>query len=309
MMNNIHHSVLLRESIDSLAIDPNGIYIDGTFGRGGHSLEILKQLNNNGQLIAFDCDPDAISYAKDNISADNFTAVHAPFSSIGNYCNENYLTGKINGVLLDLGVSSPQLDLAHRGFSFSKDGPLDMRMDSSAGVTALEVLLSLSEQNIANIFRQYGQERHARSIAKTIKKHLKTGKKLDTTQQLADLIYQRIGKKEKKHPATRCFQALRMYVNKEIQELENALQQITALLAIKGRLSIISFHSLEHSLVKNFMRDAVTGASANIRRDLPIIEPHQPTMKWIVKKCIPSQEEINRNIRARSAILRSVEKL
>ena len=304
-----HNPVLRQESVDALAIDHDGIYIDGTFGRGGHSAEILKQLNNNGQLIAFDCDSDAVSYAKHHISADNFKIVHAPFSSMERYCCEHDLIGKINGILLDLGVSSPQLDLAHRGFSFSKDGPLDMRMDTSCGTPVSEVLMTLTDQALADIFRQYAQERYAWPIAKAIKKHLNMGEKLDTTEQLAHLIYRVIGKKEKKHPATRCFQALRMHVNQEIQELERILEQVFKILAVGGRLSIISFHSLEHSLVQNFMRDAVTGPPIGLRRDLPIINPYKPTMKWVVKKCVPSQEEINRNIRSRSAILRAVEKL
>ena len=308
MTSQIHIPVLLSESINSLSINPNGIYIDGTFGRGGHSLEILKKLNNNGKLIAFDRDPDAIIYAN-NITSNNFVAVHAPFSLMKHYCDSNCLTGKINGVLLDLGVSSPQLDLAVRGFSFSKDGPLDMRMDTSTGLTAYELLLLLSEKEIANIFRQYGQERNAWSIAKKIKNHLKIGKKLNTTKQLSNLIYQHIGRKEKKHPATRCFQALRIYVNKEIQELKKVLDEITNVLEKGGRLSIISFHSLEHSLIKNFMRNAINGLSANIRPRLPIVETHQPTIKWIIKKYYPNQEEINRNVRSRSAVLRTIEKI
>lgn len=309
MTNNTHKPVLLQESTCSLKINPSGIYIDGTFGRGGHSLEILKQLSTKGRLFAFDCDADSILYAENNISKNNFIAVHSPFSLIKKYCDKNNLTGKINGMLFDLGVSSPQLNLAHRGFSFLKDGPLDMRMDKRNKMTASKVLRLLSVQKIANIFWKYGQERYAWTIAKAIKRQINSGKRIDTTKQLANLICELIGKKEKKHPATRCFQALRIYVNQEIAELEKILNQISGLLAIKGRLSIISFHSLEHSLIKNFIRDAVAGSSVNTRRDLPIIELHQPTMKWIIKKCIPSQEEIGCNFRARSAVLRTAEKI
>ena len=306
---NTHTPVLLQESIKSLSINPNGIYIDGTFGRGGHSLEILKKLNNNGQLIAFDRDPEAVLYAKNNISVDNFKIIHAPFSSIIDYCNKHQLTGKINGILLDLGVSSPQLDTSHRGFSFLQNGPLDMRMDTDSGLTASKILISLSEKKIANIFYQYGQERYSRVIAKTIKQYINIGKKIDTTKKLADLIYKCVNKKEKKHPATRCFQALRIYVNQELKELQKILKQVNALLSVKGHFSVISFHSLEHILVKNFMRNAVNGLLTDIRCNLPIFNLNKPTMKWVIKKCIPKQIEINHNIRSRSATLRSVEKL
>ena len=246
----MHYSVLLRPSIDGLNINPKGYYIDGTFGRGGHSRLILSHLGEDGRLIAFDRDPQAVEYAREHFNDDRFIIVHEPFSAMLDYCNQHQLTGKIDGILLDIGVSSPQLDIAERGFSFMKDGPLDMRMDYTRGMPASEALQVLDVQSLCDIFRRYGEEKHAWRIANRIKEHLNEGLPLDTTLQLAQLIEKNIGKKEKKHPATRCFQALRIYVNQELEELERVLASAEQLLAPTGRLSVITFHSLEDRIVK-----------------------------------------------------------
>ena len=305
----MHYSVLLEASVDALNIQQNGVYIDGTFGRGGHSRAILNRLSPEGKLIAFDCDPEAVSYAKAHIDAANFTIVHAPFSRIQDYCKVHKLTGKIDGILLDLGVSSPQLDQGERGFSFLRNGPLDMRMDPTSGLSAQEVLIDLSDQELADVFRTLGEERHAWRIAKTIKKHLNEGHRLETTEALSELVYQCIGKKEKKHPATRVFQALRIYVNQELEELEKLLNDTLNILAVKGRLSVISFHSLEDRIVKNFMRQQVIGDGAKLPRHLPLQKEQAPKMKWVIKKTRASADEISSNARSRSAVLRAVEKL
>ncbi|WP_119343291.1 16S rRNA (cytosine(1402)-N(4))-methyltransferase RsmH [Facilibium subflavum] len=305
----MHYSVLLDESIDALSVKSDGIYIDGTFGRGGHTKALLKKLSDKGRLIAFDRDPNAVNYAKSHFTQDNFSIIHAPFSSMKDYCQRHGLLGKIDGVLLDLGVSSPQLDEAVRGFSFSKEGPLDMRMDPTQGIPASEVLITHDEQALADIFRTYGEEKHAWKIACAIKKHLDDGQTLTSTTELADLIYQSIGKREKKHPATRCFQALRIYVNQELEELKKALGDMLEILAPKGRLSIISFHSLEDRIVKRFMVGNIQGEQKNLPRHLPLVNTFKPKFKWIIKKAKADSNELDENIRSRSAILRAVEKI
>ena len=306
----MHFSVLLSESINALNIKADGIYIDATFGRGGHSKAILNKLTT-GQLIAFDKDLEAIKYAKENFSQfDKFSIVHASFTSIYEYCQANNLLGKIDGIIMDLGVSSPQIDNASRGFSFRQDGPLDMRMDTTSGKTAREVLNELSADDLTYIFKVYGEERFARKIATEIKRHLQEHGEIETTIELAEIIRKTIGQREKKNPATRCFQALRIYVNNELKDLEDLLDNILGVLNINGRIATISFHSLEDRIVKQKFTNLITPKQEinRITRMLPQQE-NLAKLKWIIKKIKASENEINQNVRSRSAILRVVEKL
>jgi len=309
----MHYSVLLEESIHALNILPNGIYIDGTFGRGGHAAKILEQLSSNGRLIIFDKDPEAIKFAKETIGSDSrVTIVYRPFSEINAYCEESNLFGSINGILLDLGVSSPQLDNAERGFSFMYDGPLDMRMDPNVGQPVSEVLKILSVEELTYIFKVYGEERFAKKIATSIKHDLDTGIEFNTTLALANLICRIIFSKEKKHPATRCFQALRIYVNEELAEIEKVIASAENILTKEGRLVVISFHSLEDRIIKRYMTKMVNGNNdrdLKIPRGLPIIEEKKKVMSWVVKMMKANQDELSENNRSRSAILRAVEKI
>ncbi|RUS69078.1 hypothetical protein EGW08_023163, partial [Elysia chlorotica] len=248
-----HFSVLLKESIDSLCIKQGGIYIDATFGRGGHSREILNRLSGSGLLLAFDKDPDAIEHAKHHFAEDhNFKIVHASFTHIYDYCLENNLLGKIDGIIMDLGVSSPQIDNADRGFSFMNNGPLDMRMDNTQGQTASQILDEMSPEDLARIFRVYGEEKFAWKIACRIKEYIAENGSFKTTLELSEFIRTVIGKREKKNPATRCFQALRIHVNNELGDLELLLENLLDVLSVGGRVSAISFHSLEDRIVKQY---------------------------------------------------------
>ena len=309
----MHYSVLLNQSIEALNIKPNGIYIDGTFGRGGHTSEILKKLSSEGRIIIFDKDPEAIQYAEKCFSQNNqIDIVYKPFSQILSYCREKKIDGKIDGILLDLGVSSPQLDCAERGFSFMQDGPLDMRMDSNHGEPVSEVLKKLSVDELTYIFKKYGEERFARKIATFIKADIEKGVVFDTTLSLANLIARIIHTKEKKHPATRCFQALRIYVNDELGEIERTIHAAEGLLKPGGRLVVISFHSLEDRIIKQQMTKMVKGkndSDLQVPRGLPILEDANKTMKWVVKMQKATPEELSENIRSRSAILRVVERV
>ena len=305
----MHYSVLLQESIDNLNINPNGTYIDATFGRGGHSLAILERLTN-GRLIAFDKDMDAVAYAKGNFSKfDNFQIVHSSFTQIYNYCCVNGLIGKIDGIVMDLGVSSPQLDEANRGFSFMQDGPLDMRMDTTNGYTAKEVLENLTVDELAYIFKVYGEERFAKKIAFRIKRHLEANP-IETTKQLADIIRATIGNRERKNPATRCFQAIRIYVNNELEDLEILLNNVLDIVAVGGRIAGISFHSLEDRILKNYFTSLVNPSQPNDRISRMLPQSSLPIKaKWIAKKIKANASELDENVRSRSAILRVVEKL
>ena len=311
-MSDQHISVLLTDSVDKMVTDITGYYIDGTFGRGGHTRLLLDRLSSQAHVWAFDRDPEAIAYGKNNFSEQtSLQLVHQNFAQMKQYCDQHGLTGHIDGILLDLGVSSPQLDTAERGFSFMRSGPLDMRMNPSNDLpTAAMVLQSHSAETLAFIFREYGQEKHAWRIACQIKAYVETNQPLDTTTQLANLIEKTIGKREKKHPATRCFQALRIYINQELDQLTCLLNDSLSILKPKGRLSIISFHSLEDRLVKQFFTQQIKGPDQPIaQRHLPVQSEHIPTMRWIVKKQFASQSEMNHNIRARSAVLRIAEKI
>ncbi len=305
-----HVSVLLQESLEALAIRPDGIYLDATFGRGGHSRAILAQLNADGRLYALDRDPTAIAAAQALADDPRFTIIHTPFSRLDDVLDAQQLRGKIDGILFDLGVSSPQLDDAERGFSFMREGPLDMRMDTSRGETAAEFLQRASADEIAFVLREYGEERFAWRIAQAIVAQ-REEQPLQTTKQLADLIDAAVPFKDKhKHPATRSFQGIRIHVNGELQEIEEALSAAVAGLKPKGRLAVISFHSLEDRLVKRFMRAQSKGKP--IPAGLPLRDDQidrGQTVRLIGKAQKPSAEEIRANPRARSSVLRVAERL
>ncbi|MDG6308764.1 16S rRNA (cytosine(1402)-N(4))-methyltransferase RsmH [Glaesserella parasuis] len=305
-----HITVLLHEAVDGLAIKPNGIYIDGTFGRGGHSRLILSKLGEQGRLIAIDRDPRAIAEAN-TITDPRFQIVHSAFSSIPEICEELGFIGKIDGILLDLGVSSPQLDEAERGFSFMRDGPLDMRMDTTKGLSAMEWLAQVSVDDLAWVLKEFGEERFAKRIAQAVVSYNKSAsEKISRTLQLAQIIADAVPFKDKhKHPATRSFQAIRIYINSELDELEKALNSALTVLAPEGRLSIISFHSLEDRMVKQFMRKQSKGEA--VPKGLPILESElnkNIPLKTVGKAIMPSEAEIEANPRSRSAVLRVAEK-
>ncbi|WP_392560497.1 16S rRNA (cytosine(1402)-N(4))-methyltransferase RsmH [Orbus mooreae] len=309
-MNYQHKTVLLTEAVDALAIKQDGIYVDGTFGRGGHSRLILEKLGPNGRLIAIDRDLNAIQVAKE-IDDPRLTLVHGPFSQVANYVEELGLTGKIDGFLLDLGVSSPQLDDPERGFSFMRDGPLDMRMDCTKGMSASEWLMQSSEEDIAWVLKTFGEERFAKRIARAIVEQNQE-KTLTRTLELANLISNASPIKERhKHPATRSFQAIRIYINSELEEVESALRGSLEILNDHGRLAVISFHSLEDRIVKQFIAKQSKGP--DIPKGLPLTEEQikkygSCTLKSLGKEK-PSKQEIDDNARSRSAILRIAERI
>ncbi|KLV06357.1 16S rRNA (cytosine(1402)-N(4))-methyltransferase RsmH [Photobacterium ganghwense] len=309
-----HVSVLLHESVDGLAIKPDGIYIDGTFGRGGHSRLILSQLGENGRLYSIDRDPQAIAEAQ-KIDDPRFTIIHGPFSGMEKYMVERDLIGRIDGVLLDLGVSSPQLDDAERGFSFMRDGPLDMRMDPTSGISAADWLATAEADDIAWVLKEFGEERFAKRIARGIVAHRENpeNEPLTRTTQLARLIAEVSPFKDKhKHPATRSFQAIRIYINSELEEIETALNGALQVLAPGGRLSVISFHSLEDRMVKRFIRKQSKGPE--VPAGLPLTDEQikalgSAKLKAVGKAIKPSNTEINVNARSRSSVLRLAERL
>ena len=301
----MHYSVLLQESIELLNIKPDGVYIDGTFGRGGHSRVILEKLGANGKLIAFDKDPEAVEYAKQNFIDSRFKIIHASFASITKQLVDLGIN-QIDGILLDLGVSSPQLDNAERGFSFRHDAPLDMRMDNSKGITAAEWLLTASEEEMADVFWRYGEERFSRRIAKAIVRERET-KILATTTELAKLVEAQIPYKERgKNPATRVFQAIRIQVNNELGDLEQILTDAPQMLALNGRFVVISFHSLEDRLVKTAFNEFAT---ADKLPKWAMVTGEEAEFGVIAKKVRASMAEIDENSRSRSAVLRCLERL
>lgn len=306
-----HLAVMLNEALHHLSIKEDGIYIDGTFGRGGHSQAILEKLGQNGRLIAFDRDLSAIESEKAQtlITDTRFKLVHAPFSEMENVITQLNLNEKIDGILLDLGVSSPQLDDETRGFSFMNDGALDMRMDTTQGLSAAQWLSQIDEKTLVQVLFDYGEERFARRIANAIATTRLT-QPIETTRQLAKLIEETIPFREKhKHPATRSFQAIRIAVNNELGELESVLQQAKNLLNSKGRLVVISFHSLEDRIVKRFMRDE-SGVKRNVGK-LPIKEAdiERGVLNVLSKAIKPTADEILQNPRSRSAVLRVAERV
>ncbi|CDG20327.1 Ribosomal RNA small subunit methyltransferase H [Xenorhabdus poinarii G6] len=305
-----HTSVLLDEAVNGLNIQEDGIYIDGTFGRGGHSRLILSKLGVNGRLMAIDRDPHAIEASK-AIADKRFSITHGPFSELATYVERAGLVGKINGVLLDLGVSSPQLDDPERGFSFMRDGPLDMRMDPTRGQSAAAWLMKAEADDIAWVLKTFGEERFAKRIARAIVTRNQE-QPMTRTRELAELIAQASPIKEKhKHPATRSFQAIRIYINSELEEIERALDGILRVLAPQGRLSVISFHSLEDRIVKRFIRQHSQGPQ--VPAGLPLTETQLKTLGGrslkSVGKMKPAEDEIAINPRARSSVLRFAEKV
>ncbi|PPI88012.1 16S rRNA (cytosine(1402)-N(4))-methyltransferase [Candidatus Pantoea edessiphila] len=311
MIKNLkHNTVLLNEAIKSLNIKENGIYIDGTFGRGGHSYLILSHLGYQGKLIAMDRDPQAVLEAM-KIKDTRFTIIKGSFSSLETHIFKLNLIGKIDGILLDLGVSSPQLDDCNRGFSFINDGPLDMRMDPSFNVSAAEWLLNATEKEIVFVLKSYGEEKFAKKIARAIIDRNRI-KPITRTIELAEIISFAIPIKDKfKHPATRSFQAIRIWINKELEELKAILTSSIKLLSYKGRLSIISFHSLEDRIVKHFMRKY--SKKLQIPHGLPLTEEQifkfSKLQLKLLGRLFPSDIEIKNNPRSRSAILRIAEKI
>lgn len=304
-----HITVLLDEAVAGLNIRPDGVYVDGTFGRGGHSRHILSQLGPNGRLLAIDRDPQAIAEAR-KIADPRFMILHGPFSRLAEMVDEQGLTGRIDGVLLDLGVSSPQLDQAERGFSFQKDGPLDMRMDPTSGQSAADWLAQADEADIAWVLKTFGEEKFARKIARAIV-HDRQQTPFTRTRQLAEMIARVSPSREKnKHAATRSFQAIRIYINSELEEIELALNGALKVLAPGGRLSVISFHSLEDRLVKHFIRKQEKGPE--VPPGLPLTEAQLAggrLLKSVGKAMKPSAAEVEANPRARSSVLRVAQRL
>lgn len=304
-----HRPVMLDEVLQGLRIKPQGCYLDGTFGRGGHAAAILEQLEEQGRLYAMDKDPEAVRAAQQTFGSDSrFFIHHGSFAELRGMAEQQGVLGRLDGVLLDLGVSSPQLDDASRGFSFQKDGALDMRMDNSQGSSAADWLAEVDEKTLVDVIRRYGEEKFARRIARAITEARKE-KRLETTQQLAELIAQAVPTREKyKHPATRTFQAIRIFINRELEDAEQGLAQAVDALAPGGRLVVISFHSLEDRLVKRFMRKESKGEE--LPPDLPVMgNPQQGRLKLIGKALKASEQEVKGNPRARSAMLRIAEKV
>ncbi len=304
-----HTPVLLEEVLDGLELRPEGFYIDATFGRGGHSLAILQRLNQKGRLLVFDKDPASIALAKYYASEDKRIGfVHASFDEIEKHVAERERLGTVNGILFDLGVSSPQLDNAERGFSFTKDGDLDMRMNPDSGISAMDWINAAKEKEIVRVLREYGEERFARRIAQKIVE-FRAETEIQRTRQLAGLISDAVPFHEKeKHPATRSFQAIRIFINNELDELRQALTQVDRVLKPGGRLAVISFHSLEDRIVKRYMRKQSLGD--DYPPDLPVtVDQLKPRMKLVGKAIRSGQKEVTNNPRARSAILRLAEKL
>jgi len=293
----------------ALQIEADGVYVDATFGRGGHSAAILERLGKGGRLIAIDKDPWAVEVARERSARDRRISVYqGSFAMLEYFAEAEAVSGKVNGVVFDLGVSSPQLDTAARGFSFLREGPLDMRMDTLQGESAAAWLESASESEIARVLKTYGEERFAKRIARAIVRARREAP-IETTTQLSEIVAAANPAWERdKHPATRTFQAIRIYINRELEDLEQGLPQALRVLAPGGRLAVISFHSLEDRIVKRFMRAAARGG--DLPRGLPVTaSAFKPTLHIVGKPAYPSDAEVAANPRARSAVLRVAEKL
>lgn len=304
-----HQPVLLEEVIAQLVVTPAGIYIDATFGRGGHSQAILRNLSKKGRLLVVDKDPAAVAYAQQCWGHDKRLQVyHGSFTALASIAKANDLVGQVNGILFDLGVSSPQLEQAERGFSFLRDGPLDMRMDPNHGISAAQWLAYASEREMAQVIKDYGEERYAKPIAKAIA-DARTRAAIVSTVQLATIVKQAHPRWEwHKHPATQTFQAIRIYINNELEDLQIGLKQSVDMLASGGRLLVISFHSLEDRIVKRFIRQ-YSREPAELKM-LPIVPmAWRPRLKSVGRAIKPSAQAIANNPRSRSAVLRIAEKL
>ncbi|MGI9291860.1 MAG: 16S rRNA (cytosine(1402)-N(4))-methyltransferase RsmH [Gammaproteobacteria bacterium] len=304
-----HEPVLLDAVLEHLNLSAEGVYVDGTFGRGGHSRAMLERLGPEGSLVVIDRDPQAIEVAERLAAEDSrVTVIRGSFGEIGHCLEAHGLSGKVDGILVDLGVSSPQLDDAQRGFSFMRDGPLDMRMDPDAGLSAEGWLNTAAESEMARVIARFGEEPAARRIARAICKQ-REQERISRTRQLAELIESVIPRRGKgKHPATRTFQAVRMHINNELGELQSFLDAVVEVLSVGGRLCVISFHSLEDRMVKRFLRDhsRVDPALAG----LPVVpESAQPDMRLIGKALQANAAEVEQNPRARSAVLRTGERV
>jgi 16S rRNA (cytosine1402-N4)-methyltransferase len=312
-MNPVFHhgSVLLDEAVQALAIQPAGRYLDGTFGRGGHSRAVLRLLGGEGRLLGFDKDPQAIAAGQALASEDSrFEIVQRSFAELGDELVSRGWSGQVDGVLLDLGVSSPQLDDPERGFSFMQDGPLDMRMDPSRGQSAAAWIATAAEADIAQVFKEFGEERFAKRMARAVVQRREV-QSFERTADLAKVLTEANPAWEKgKHPATRAFQGLRIYINRELSDLEQGLQAAYEQLAVGGRLVVISFHSLEDRIVKQFMRRLAKGEADQLPRDLPIrATVFEPSLRLLGKPIYASEGELAANPRARSAVMRVAEKL
>ncbi len=305
-----HRPVLLDEVIAHLAIEPNGIYVDATFGRGGHSTAILNHLGPAGRLLAIDKDPQAVSAASGLMNDPRFSMQAGSFVSLGENISQRGWEGRVNGILLDLGVSSPQIDEADRGFSFLRDGPLDMRMDTTQTMNAARWLNQASEQEIRQILKEYGEERFAKRIATAIAQARQLTP-ITTTLQLAEIVAQAHPRWEpNKHPATRTFQAIRIFINHELEELTAVLPQCLTALTIGGRLLVISFHSLEEQIIKAFLQ--IYANTAHVPRELPLTHAQLQSLRRLKRingVIRPSESELQANPRARSAKLHTMEKL
>lgn len=303
-----HQPVLLDEVLAGLNIRAEGKYLDGTFGRGGHSRAILSRLSAQGCLVALDKDPEAVAAGKEMLGHDpRFSIVHGNYAEMERFVRDWSLEEGLDGILLDLGVSSPQLDNPERGFSFMGEGPLDMRMNPLQGVTAAAWLAQAPERELTQVFWEFGEERHARRIARSIVM-ARPQRRLETTGQLASLIENTIGRREPgKHPATRCFQAIRIYINNELADLALGLEAAIRRLRPGGRLVVISFHSLEDRLVKRTMREAAR--PGQVRRNIPQHPDMKPSLRLIGNAVKASRAELSINPRARSAVMRIAEKI
>lgn len=306
-----HVTVLLDEAVAALAVRPDGRYLDGTFGRGGHSRHLLRQLGPDGRLLGFDKDPLAIATGQALAAEDGrFVVVQRSFAELGSEVAQRGWMGTLGGILLDLGVSSPQLDDPERGFSFLNDGPLDMRMDPSRGVSAAQWIATADEDEIARVFKEYGEERFAKRMARAVVQR-RAERSFERTADLAQVLTVANPAWEKgKNPATRAFQGLRIFINNELGDLEVGLAAALEALEVGGRLVVISFHSLEDRIVKQFMRRHAKGEADTLPRDLPIIpEKFVPRLKLVGKPQYASAEEVKANPRSRSAVMRVAEKL
>jgi len=306
-----HITVLLDEAVEALAVRADGCYLDGTFGRGGHSRLILRKLGPDGRLLGFDKDPLAIATGQALAAEDGrFFIVQRSFAELASEVTERGMAGQVQGVLMDLGVSSPQLDDAERGFSFQNDGPLDMRMDPSRGVSAAEFIATASAEEIARVFKEYGEERFAKRMARAVVERRET-QRFERTGDLAEVLKVANPAWEKgKNPATRAFQGLRIHVNNELADLEVGLEAAMAALEVGGRLVVISFHSLEDRIVKLFMRKLSKGEADNLPRNLPVrFQAFDPKIRVLGKPQFASEAELKANPRSRSAVMRVAEKL
>ena len=309
MTGAAHQSVLLHEAIDALFTRPDGLYVDATFGRGGHAGFLLSRLGPQGRLLVMDRDPDAIAVAQQMMGDDpRVTIIHAPFSSLAEQLQERGLMGAVDGILFDFGVSSPQLDEAGRGFSFQRDGALDMRMDTSRGQTAAEWLAKVTFADLVRVLRIYGEERFAKRIANAVIE-LREETPIETTLQLARLISEAVPVHEReKHPATRSFQAIRIFINEELTEIQTVLPVALDALAVGGRVVAISFHSLEDRPVKRLLQKEAKGD--DFPPDMPIkADQINPRIRLLGKPVRARQDEIAGNRRSRSAIMRVAEKV